>query len=93
MVKFLGHLLPAALLILLGIFGAANLTVSMTLAILAIAFGGATSSGNLANAVDISPNNAGIIMGMLKSLCIFPGLFSPIIVKTYTTNVSPNSFI
>ncbi|GLV45475.1 Na[+]-dependent inorganic phosphate cotransporter [Carabus blaptoides fortunei] len=82
------HLLPATLLFLLAFYGHCHLTVAISLIISTITIGGASASGTISNMVDISPNNAGIIMGTVKTLCVIPGILSPILVQYLTTCVS-----
>ncbi|GLV46127.1 Na[+]-dependent inorganic phosphate cotransporter [Carabus blaptoides fortunei] len=82
------HFLPATLLFLLAFYGHCHLTVAITLIISTITIGGASASGTISNMVDISPNNAGIIMGTVKTLCVIPGILSPILVQYLTTCVS-----
>ncbi|GLV41788.1 Vesicular glutamate transporter [Carabus blaptoides fortunei] len=85
--KLTCHLLPATLLFLLAFYGHCHLTVAITLIISTITIGGASASGTISNMVDISPNNAGIIMGTVKTLCVIPGILSPILVQYLTTCV------
>lgn len=60
--------------------------MNLALAILALtsAVGGASSSGSLANIVDLSPNHAGTILGLIKTLTIVPGVISPLIATHLT---------
>jgi hypothetical protein len=54
-----GEFIPAALLLALGFLSTGSATVAVVLLALACAVGGASSSGSLPNAVDLSPNFAG----------------------------------
>lgn len=85
---FIGHFIPAVLLFFLAVYGHCNTTVAVVLIITTITIGGASASGTISNIVDISPNNAGIIMGTIKTLCIIPGVLSPILVQYFTACVS-----
>lgn len=73
--------LPALLLISLASYGNGNAAVAAALLSFAIAVGGASSSGSLANIVDLSPNFAGTILGLIKMLTFIPGVLSPMIVS------------
>jgi hypothetical protein len=54
-----GEIIPALLLVVLGFLSKDSATVPIVLLALAFAVGGASSSGSLANIVDLSPNFAG----------------------------------
>ena len=56
---FAGEFLPALLLVLLAYFGVKSTVGAVVLLALISAVGGASSSGSLANIVDLSPNFAG----------------------------------
>lgn len=51
---------------------------------LSLALHGAVSTGALASIVDISPNYAGVILGLMSTLTIMSGFISPVIVAQIT---------
>lgn len=66
-----------------------NATAAIVLVALATMFHGAVSSGPLASMVDLSPNYAGIILGVSGMIGGMPGFISPFIVGILTQgNVS-----
>ncbi|GLH15005.1 Sialin [Gryllus bimaculatus] len=79
--------LPAFLLIILAWIGTENAVVAAALLSFATAVGGASSSGSLANIVDLSPNFAGTILGLIKVLTFIPGVLSPMIVSLLQSHV------
>lgn len=54
--------------------------------VLGMTVGGATSSGTLANSVDLSPNYASVIIGVVNTVSTPVGFISPIIVGILTNN-------
>ena len=58
-VCFVGEFLPAVLLVVLAYFGVSTTAGTVILLAAISAVGGASSSGSLANIVDLSPNFAG----------------------------------
>ncbi|XP_071439123.1 sialin-like [Hetaerina americana] len=72
--------IPAALLLAFNFIDASeSTTIAIVLLVLTSAFGGASSSGSLANVVDISPHFAGVILGIIKTLSLIPGILSPMV--------------
>lgn len=47
---------------------------------------GAVAAGPLANILDISPNYASVIMGLVGMITVAPGFLSPMIVGVFTLN-------
>ncbi|KAL0269008.1 UNVERIFIED_CONTAM: hypothetical protein PYX00_010755 [Menopon gallinae] len=78
--------IPAGLLLILGFFASSNTTLAVVLLALTYSVGGASSSGSLANIVDLSPNHAGTILGIIKTLTIVPGVISPLVATYFTKN-------
>jgi nitrate/nitrite transporter NarK len=72
----------------LAVFGVAysgcNVTMSVFFLTLSMLFHGAVSSGALASVVDISPNYASIVLGIVSTFGIATGFISPIIVGYIT---------
>jgi MFS transporter, ACS family, solute carrier family 17 (sodium-dependent inorganic phosphate cotransporter), member 5 len=67
-------------------YSGCNSTVAVVFLTLATAVHGAVSTGPLANIVDLSPNFAGIVLGISGTISVFPGFVSPIIVGILTFN-------
>lgn len=66
-----------------------NATAAIVLVAVATMFHGAVSSGPLASMVDLSPNYAGIVLGVSGMIGGMPGFISPFIVGILTQgNVS-----
>ncbi|XP_017069533.1 sialin [Drosophila eugracilis] len=63
-----------------------NATAAIVLVTLATMFHGAVSSGPLASMVDLSPNYAGIVLGVSGMIGGMPGFISPYIVGQLTLN-------
>jgi MFS transporter, ACS family, solute carrier family 17 (sodium-dependent inorganic phosphate cotransporter), member 5 len=74
------------LLVLAMAYSGCNSTAAIVFLTLATAVHGAVSTGPLANIVDISPNFAGILLGISSTIAIIPGFVSPIIVGILTNN-------
>uniref|UniRef100_A0A6M2DVI5 Putative permease of the major facilitator superfamily protein n=1 Tax=Xenopsylla cheopis TaxID=163159 RepID=A0A6M2DVI5_XENCH len=74
-------LLPGLALLGLCWVGENNLYIGLGLIILCVTSGGASSSGSLANIVDLSPKYAGTLLGMVKTICVLPGVLSPALVS------------
>ncbi|XP_044726850.1 sialin-like isoform X2 [Chrysoperla carnea] len=77
---------PATLLLILGYWGSTSPVMAMIIITLIVSFGGACSSGNLANIIDIAPNFAGVILGLIQTLCVISGVLSPIIASAILSN-------
>lgn len=70
-------------------FTGCNTIAAVVLTVLGTSVHGAVSTGPLANMVDLSPNFAGIILGIASMVAVLPGFISPIIVGMLThDNVS-----
>ncbi|XP_037717338.1 sialin [Drosophila subpulchrella] len=63
-----------------------NATAAIVLVTLATMFHGAVSSGPLASMVDLSPNYAGIVLGVSGMIGGMPGFISPFIVGQLTND-------
>ncbi|EDW01400.1 sialin [Drosophila grimshawi] len=61
-----------------------NATAAIVLLTVATMFHGAVSSGPLASMVDLSPNYAGIVLGVSGMIGVMPGFISPFIVGILT---------
>lgn len=85
----ISEFLPGILLVLLAYFGLKSTTGAVVLLALISAVGGASSSGSLANVVDLSPNFAGTLLGIIKTLTVFPGVLSPSLVSIFSDNFGP----
>ncbi|KAB0792343.1 hypothetical protein PPYR_14302 [Photinus pyralis] len=67
-------------------YSGCNYTLAIVFLTGAIGIHGATSTGALANLVDISPNYASILLGMANGSGAIGGFISPLIVGLLTTN-------
>ncbi|XP_050423926.1 putative inorganic phosphate cotransporter [Adelges cooleyi] len=72
-------------LFILGIcFCGCNSTAAIIMVTLATAVNGSVSSGPLAGVVDLAPNYAGVIQGIVGTITVFCTFFSPILVGMFT---------
>lgn len=70
-------------------YSGCNSLAAIVFLTLATAVHGAVSTGPLASVVDISPNHAGIVLGISGMIGVIPGFISPAIVGILTLgNVS-----
>lgn len=53
---------------------------------IAIVTNGAVSAGPVANVIDLSPNYAGVVMGIASTVSVFSGFISPYVVGFLTLN-------
>lgn len=74
-----------SMVICLAIFGY-NALAAIVFLTLALMFHGAVSSGPLASIVDMSPNYAGIVLGISGMIGVLPGFISSYIVGIMTLN-------
>lgn len=65
-------------------YSGCNSTAAVAFLTLGTAFHGAVSTGPLANIVDLSPNYAGVVLGISGMIGVLPGFISPIIVGILT---------
>ncbi|KAJ9584141.1 hypothetical protein L9F63_021506 [Diploptera punctata] len=80
----ISEFLPAIFLVVLAYFGIKTTVGAVVLLALISAVGGASSSGSLANVVDLSPNFAGTLLGIIKTLTLVPGVLSPNLVSIFS---------
>ncbi|CAI6346107.1 unnamed protein product [Macrosiphum euphorbiae] len=74
-------------LFILGLcYSGCNSVVAIIMLFCATAVSGAASSGPLASVVDIAPNYAGVILGIIGTVSMCSGFISPIIVGYLTFN-------
>ncbi|XP_069699864.1 sialin-like isoform X2 [Periplaneta americana] len=81
--------LPAVLLLVLAFLSKESAIVAVVLLAAASAVGGASSSGSLPNIVDLSPNFAGTLLGIIKTLTLIPGVLSPNAVSLLVNSFGP----
>lgn len=67
-------------------FSGCHVTLAVVLLTVSLMLHGAVSSGVLASAVDVSPNFAGISLGINSSFSVLTGYLSPYIVGYFTLN-------
>lgn len=65
-------------------YSGCNEVLACAFIILATGSHGAVSTGPLAAIIDISPNFAGVLLGIVNMFCVIPGFISPIIVSYLT---------
>lgn len=65
-------------------YSGCNTAAAIVLLALAVGMHGAVSTGQLAALVDISPNFAGITLGISGMISVVPGFVSPVIVGLLT---------
>lgn len=73
---FLGQLLPAISLVVLGYVGC-HAYLAVALLTLAVGLDGISSSGFQVNHVDLSPTHAGLLMGLSNTFGTIPGMLGP----------------
>lgn len=67
-------------------FSGCNTTAAIVFLTLGTMTHGAVSTGPLANIVDLSPNHAGVLLGINGMIGVLPGFISPVIVGYLTNN-------
>lgn len=72
--------------ILLLAYSGCNTTAAIIFLTLGTMAHGAVSTGPLANIVDLSPNHAGVLLGISGMVGVLPGFISPVIVGYLTNN-------
>lgn len=78
----------AALLVLSGYYGT-NKAVSVTLIALEFAVSSVVfSAGFVPNIIDLSPNYAGILMGIVNTIATLPGMIGPVVAGAIVQEVS-----
>lgn len=65
-------------------YSGCDATVAIVFLTLAVAVHGSVSTGPLASVVDVSPNYAGVILGMMNTAAAFVGFFTPAVVGYLT---------
>lgn len=70
--------------ILLAAFSGCNAVMACIFIILATGCHGAVTTGPLAAIIDISPNYAGVLLGIVNTFSVIPGFVSPIVVSYLT---------
>ncbi|VVC32475.1 Hypothetical protein CINCED_3A020713 [Cinara cedri] len=65
-------------------FSGCNSIIAVIMLVCATAVNGAVSSGALAAVVDLTPNYAGVIQGIIGTVCVCSGFISPLVVGFLT---------
>lgn len=65
-------------------YSGCNAIMAVVFIILATGSHGAVSTGPLSAIVDLSPNYAGIVLGIVNMVCVLPGFLSPMLVSVFT---------
>ncbi|XP_043281754.1 sialin-like [Venturia canescens] len=74
-------------LMLIGLsFSGCRPNLAVTFMILGTAMNGAMSTGTISNVVDLSPNYAGVLLGIMNLVCMATAFLSPMIVGLLTNN-------
>ncbi|XP_050295450.1 putative inorganic phosphate cotransporter [Anthonomus grandis grandis] len=83
----IGLMVPAAALIALGFTSQDRQVQGVILLIIAVGFNAACFSGFAVNHMDLSPNHAGILMGLCNGCSQITGVLAPIIVQLFVPNL------
>jgi len=81
-----GHWGPGLALLGLTFISTEDSTAAVALLTIAVALNSAIFVGFLANHIDLSPNYAGIMMGITSGIANFMSLFAPMLVGLIVTN-------
>ncbi|XP_013113524.2 putative inorganic phosphate cotransporter isoform X1 [Stomoxys calcitrans] len=82
----IGHWIPMITLICLGYVSANNTNMAIVLLTITVGINGATYLGFQVNHIDLSPNFAGILMGITNCAANMMGIIAPLIVGLIVTN-------
>ncbi|KAJ3645136.1 hypothetical protein Zmor_022822 [Zophobas morio] len=77
----IGIVIPAIALVALGFVDSAQRDLALDLLVVAVGFNAAVFSGFNVNHIDLSPNHAGILMGITNSLSNVFSIIAPLIIK------------
>lgn len=75
----IGMWIPAAILIAIGFLDESQISLALTLIILNVGFNAGYTVGGLLNIIDLSPNHAGVLMGILNAICNLVPIVSPLV--------------
>lgn len=75
----IGMFLPAVILLIMGFLDEGQKTLALTLMILNVGLNAGHTVGALLNIIDLSPNHAGVLMGILNALCNCVPIVSPLV--------------
>ncbi|XP_055918825.1 putative inorganic phosphate cotransporter isoform X2 [Eupeodes corollae] len=70
---------PAVLLLALGFLDQSQTALALTFMILNVGLGAGHTIGAVLNIIDLSPNHAGVLMGILNALCNIIPIISPLV--------------
>ncbi|XP_054737729.1 putative inorganic phosphate cotransporter [Anastrepha obliqua] len=79
--------LPAFLMIGIGFLGEANESLAIALMTLNVGFNGGITMGCVLSTIDMSPNHAGVVMGIVNTLANVVSLITPLVVGVIVTDV------
>ncbi|EFA07863.1 putative inorganic phosphate cotransporter [Tribolium castaneum] len=77
----IGLIIPAIALVALGFVDSTQDTLALVLLVVAVGFNAAVFSGFNVNHIDLSPNHAGILMGITNSLSNIFSIVAPLAIK------------
>uniref|UniRef100_A0A1I8NMJ7 Putative inorganic phosphate cotransporter n=1 Tax=Stomoxys calcitrans TaxID=35570 RepID=A0A1I8NMJ7_STOCA len=80
--------IPAAGLIAIGFLDADNKPLAIALMTISVGVNSGATIGSLLNTIDLSPNHAGILMGINNTIANFMPLISPLVVGVIVTDSS-----
>lgn len=87
---FIGQIVPAVCLVILGYIGC-NVHSAVGLLIMALGSTSFASAGFQVNHIDISPSYAGILMGLSNTVATIPGIAAPYVVGLVTSGIHPQT--
>lgn len=82
----IGFLVPAIALVTLGFINANQKTEAIALLIIAVGVSSASFSGFAINHMDLSPNHAGVLVGLINGTGQIGGILAPLVVQMLVTN-------
>ncbi|XP_067632668.1 putative inorganic phosphate cotransporter [Eurosta solidaginis] len=87
----IGTWIPTILLICIGFLDDANMELIITILIVNIGLEAGTATGALLSTIDLAPNHAGFVMGIINPICSIIPLVSPLVVGVVVTDVHDRS--
>ncbi|XP_073845564.1 putative inorganic phosphate cotransporter [Musca autumnalis] len=80
--------IPAVGLIVIGFLSDENKTLAIALMTISVGANSGSTIGSSLNTIDLSPNHAGILMGIVNTIANFMPLISPLVVGVIVTDSS-----
>ncbi|XP_055919115.1 putative inorganic phosphate cotransporter [Eupeodes corollae] len=79
-VNTIGMWAPAVLLLAIGFLDESQTSLALTFMIMNVGLNAGHTVGALLNMIDLSPNHAGVLMGILNSICNTVPIISPLVI-------------